>query len=287
MTGLVRIAFEKTEITIPLTQITTQRPITPQDLRSSTYKMIASSIKTIGLVEALVVYPKSSEEYLLLDGHLRLSVLKDLCVSEARCTLATDDEAYTYNKKVIHASAVAQHFMILKALEHDVSEERLAAALGVNIKSLRIRRDLLTGICDEAVQLLRNRKVALGVFSVLRKMRPVRQVEAVEQMIAGLTYSVAFANALLSVTKPEMLVRPMQRKKVSATSHAAQEMLGIETERLVKDLKQIEGSYGKDLLTFTVCTGYLKKLLANPRVERQLVQDHSELLEAIREAIAD
>jgi hypothetical protein len=287
MTDPVRIAFEKTECTISLTKIMVQRPIAPQDRQSSTYKLIASSIKAIGLVEALVVYPKSSDEYLLLDGHLRLSVLKELGVSEARCTLATDDEAYTYNKKVIHASAIAQHFMLLKALEHGVPEERLAGTLGVNIKNLRIKRDLLNGICNETVELLRNRKVALGVFAVLRKMKPIRQVEAVEQMIAGLTYCVAFANALLSVTKPEMLVRPIQRKKVTATSHAAQEMLGMETDRLVNDLKRIEGSYGKDLLTFTVCSGYVRKLLANPRVERQLVQDHSELLEAIREAIAD
>lgn len=287
MTDQVRVAFEKIECMIPLAEITTQREITAHDRQSSIYKLIACSIKAIGLVEALVVYPKSSTEYLLLDGHLRLCILKELGVNEARCTLSTDDESYTYNRKVIHASSIAQHFMILKALDRGVDEERLAETLGMNIKNLRLRRDLLTGICDETVQLLRNRKVALGVFAVLRKMKPVRQVEAVEHMIAGTTYSVAFANTLLSVTKPEMLVRPLQKKRVTATSLAAQEMLGKEMDRLVMDIRQFEKSYGKDLVTFTVFSGWLKKLLANPRVERQLAQDHSELLAAIKEAITD
>jgi hypothetical protein len=182
---------------------------------------------------------------------------------------------------------VAQHFMILKALENGVPEERLSEALGLNPRNIRVRRDLLNGICPEAVQLLRNRKVAIGVFAVLRKMKAVRQLEAAEHMVAGTTYSVAFAKALLAVTKPELLVGRTRKPKMTARSLAAQEMLGVETERLVRDLKMIEESYGNDVLALTVCSSYLRKMLANPRVERHLLRDHPSLLEAIREAIAD
>lgn len=68
---------------------------------------------------------------------------------------------------------------------------------------------------------------------------------------------------------------------------AAQEMLGIETERLVRDLKTIEESYGKDVLTLTVCSGFIKKLLSNLPVVNYLSRYHSELLEVIREAISN
>lgn len=287
MTDPVRIAFEKIECTLPLSKIMPQRLIGPADRQRAKYKIILNSIKAVGLIEALVVYPKSADEYLLLDGHSRFDVLQQLGVDEARCTLSTDDEGYTYNKRVNYVSNVAQHFMILKALEHGVPEERLAEALSVNIKNLQLKRDLLNGICHETVQLLRNRKVAIGVFAVLRRMKPVRQVEAAEHMISGATYSVAFAKALLAVTKPELLVRATRKPKIAAHSIAAQEMLGMETERLVKDLKTVEESYGKDVLTLTVCSGYLRKMLANPRVERHLSHNHSALLEAIRDAIAD
>ena len=287
MTKPVRIAFEKVECTLPLTMIIPQRSIEPEYRQSTKYKSISSSIKTVGIIEALVVYPKGPEEYLLLDGHSRLDVLKELGVGEVRCTLSIDDEAYTYNKKVNHASSVAQHFMILKALENGVAEGRLAEALSLDVKNIRARRDLLNGICPEAVHLLRNRKIAIGVFPVLRKMKPVRQVEAAEHMIAGGTFSIAFAKALLAVTKPELLVNPIQKPKISAKSMAAQEILGMETERLVKDLKAIEESYGRDVLTLTVCSAYVRRILANQHVERHLSRNHSELLEAVREAISD
>lgn len=287
MTGLVRVAFEKVECTLPLTKIIPQRPFAPANRQTSHYRLISSSIKAVGIIEALVVYPKSPDEYLLLDGHSRLDVLRELGVSEVRCTISTDDEAYTYNRKVNHASNIAQHFMILKALENGVGEERLAEALSLDIKNIRTRRDLLNGICPEVIHLLRNRKVAIGVFTILRKMKAVRQVEAAEHMIVGGTYSVAFAKSLLAVTKPELLVNPMQKPKVSATSVAAQEMLGVETERLVKDLKAIEESYGRDILTLTVCSAFIRKMLANRQVERHLYRNHSQLLEAVRDAIAD
>jgi hypothetical protein len=204
-----------------------------------------------------------------------------------RCTLSTDDEGYTYNKRVNYASHVAQHFMILRALENGVSEERLAEALSVDVKNIQKKRDLLNGICREAIQLLRNRPVAIEVFPILRRMKPVRQVEAAEHMIAGATYSTVFAKALLAVTRPEFLVTPIRRTRVEATSAAAQEMLGKETERLVKDLKAIEDSYGRDVLTLTVCSGYFRKLLANPRVERHLSKNHPDLLDAVRGALSE
>ena len=42
--------------------------------------------------------------------------------------------------------------MILNAIKKGVSEERLARALNVNIASIRTKRNLLTGICPEAVR---------------------------------------------------------------------------------------------------------------------------------------
>lgn len=64
-------------------------------------------------------------------------------------------------------------------------------------------------------------------------------------------------------------------------------MLGKETEQLVQDLKAIEDSYGRDVLTLTVCCGYLRKMLANPRVERYLSRNHQDMLDALRTAIPE
>jgi hypothetical protein len=283
----VQIAFEKAECTLPIASIYPQRDITPDYRRSAKYRQIASSIASVGIIEALVVYPRKANEYLLLDGHSRLDILKAQGAQEARCIFSTDDEAYTYNKKVNHVQAVNQHFMILKALENGVDEKRLADALSVDVKNIRQKQNMLNGICPEAIALLRHKPVTLEAFSVLRKMKPVRQVEAAEHMIAGQSFSTLFAKALLSVTKPDFLVKPMSRPKLTATSTATQEMLGRETEQLIQDLKAIENSYGTDVLTLTVCSGYLKRMLANSRIERHLSRNHADLLDALKSAVAE
>lgn len=283
----VHIAFEKAECTVAVAKIESQRTITAAYRRSPKYRQIAKSMEMVGVIEALVVYPKNADEYLLLDGHTRLDILKELGINEVRCTFSIDDEAHTYNKNVNHMSHVGQHFMILKALENGVGEERLAEALSVDVGNIRKKRDLLNGICPEAVHLLRNNQIALEVFSVLRKMKPVRQVEAAEHMIAGATFSTRFAKSLLAVTRSEFLVQPIRRPKVEATSLAAREMLGKESEQLVRDLKAIEDSYGRDVLTLTICSGYLRRMLANPRVERNLSKNHPDLLDALKGAVSE
>lgn len=118
-------------------------------------------------------------------------------------------------------------------------------------------------------------------------MKPVRQVEAAAHMIAGATFSTRFAKALLAVTKPDFLVLPIRRPKVAATSLAAQEMLGKEAEQLVRDLKAIEDSYGRDVLTLTICCGYLRRMLANSRVERHLSKTYPDLLDALKTAVSE
>ena len=60
---------------------------------------IAASIREVGLVEPPVVARDRGEmgKFLLLDGHLRVDVLKDLGQTDVCCLISTDDEAYTYN----------------------------------------------------------------------------------------------------------------------------------------------------------------------------------------------
>jgi hypothetical protein len=72
---------------------------------------------------------------------------------------------------------------------------------------------MLDGICKEAVEILRNRDVSPAVFAYLKKMKPIRQIEAAEHMRATGTHTVRFAKALLEVTRPEMLVEVPSKRK--------------------------------------------------------------------------
>jgi hypothetical protein len=285
----VKAAFEKQIVVLPINIIVPQKEVTVSHRNGDFYKQLTASLKHIGLIEPLVVYPRGPGDYLLLEGHMRLEILKSIGVREAKCLLSTDDEAYTYNRHVNHIPAIAQHFMLLEALKTGLTEERIAAALDVSLESIRIRRDLLNGICPETVQILVDKPVSPQVFAILRKMKAIRQIEAAEHMVAGWTYTIPFAKALLAVTKPEMLEADPANssKKLEATSLAARSMLEEENEFLLKDLKAVEESYGTDVLALTVSCGYIDRLLKNPKIERYLSRNHMDILHTLRQLLSD
>lgn len=283
----IKAAFEKHVVVLPVGAIVPQKEITHGLRACKFYKQLESSLKHVGLIEPLVVYPKSPGEYLLLDGHVRLEIFKQMGVAEVKCLLSTDDEAYSYNKHVNYIPPIAQHFMLLEAIKNGLTERRIADALNLSMESIRIRRDLLNGICPEVVQILLNKDVNSKVFPILRKMKPIRQIEAAEHMVASATYTLSFAQALFAVTKPEMLSVPASPRKLPATSTAAQSMLEEENETLLKNLKSVEESYGADVLTLTVSCGYIGRLLKNQSIARYLEKYHADILEALRKLVSD
>lgn len=283
----VKPAFTQQVVSLPIDSIVPQKTVSADVRKNITYKRIKTSLEHIGLVEPLVVYPRGPNDYLLLDGHVRLAILKEIGAKEVRTIFAADDEAYTYNKRVNHIPPIAEHFMILKALSSGVSEERVAQVLNVDVAAIRQKRKLLDGICPEAIEILRNSDVSGGGFSVLRKMKPIRQIEAAEHMHATGTFSVRFAKALLEVTRPEFLLEAPPKRKVEATSAAAQAMFEQETDSLMRDMKALENSYGTDVLTLSIACGYVERLLGNSRVEKHLDKHHSDIVAELRSLLSE
>jgi hypothetical protein len=193
--------------------------------------------------------------------------------------MATEDESYTYNRRVNAIPPIAQHLMLLEALKNGLTEERIARSLDVDISVIRRKRDMLNGICDEAVELLRDYKLNANIFSVMRKMKPLRQVEVAEHMIANSAFSVTFVKALLYGTKPEMLVdRPSKPRDTKDSNGAAMNLFAAESDTLLRDLKGLEDTFGRDALTLTVSQKYVERLTKNPKVLRYLERKHPEEL---------
>ena len=275
-------AFQHFIISIPLDQILPQANVTRETKASAAYRQITASIKEIGLIEPLAVFQKGPMEYLLLDGHLRLEVLREVGVKQAKCILATDDESYTYNRRINAIPPIAQHLMLLEALRNGLTEERIAKSLDVDISVIRAKRDMLNGICDEAIEMLRDYKLNAKLFSVMRKMKPLRQVEVAEHMIANSAFSYTFIKALLYGTKADGLVEAPKHREAKPAMDAAMNRFARESDLLLSDLKGLEESFGKDALTLTICQKYVERLLKNPKVVRYLERKHSESLDALQ-----
>lgn len=288
MTKKVRISFEQKIIVLATDALLPRKNIPESQRNTVKYKRIAKSIAEVGIIEPLVVsrLGKKSEQYLLLDGHLRLSVLEELGEPEVRCLIANDDEAFTYNKRVNRLATVQEHFMLLRAMKNGVSEEKLAKALDVDIGAIKRRRSLLDGICPEVVEMLKDKSVNPVTFDVLRKMKPLRQIETVELMETAGNWTSSYAKALLGGTKKDDLAKPDKPKKIAGLTQEQMARMEREMESLHQDFRQIESSYGDDILHLVVASGYLGKLMANKEIEHHLTLHHPELIEEFRAIIA-
>lgn len=275
----VRLAFEQTSLRIPLEEIELLRAVTPAIKQSVKYGQIAASIREVGIIEPPVVVrlPGNRDRYRLLDGHIRIDILKERGDKDVVCLVATDDEAITYNKRISRMAIVQEHKMILKAMEKGVSEERLARALNVNITSIRNKRRLLDGICDEVAKLLQDRMVPINTFRELKKLRPMRQIEVAETMIAMNKFSWPYAQSLVAATPQHQLVSE-QRKSVRGLSEEQLEHLEREATNIDREFRMIEQSYGIDHLDLVLAMGHLARLTENVRVVHHLARHHPELL---------
>jgi hypothetical protein len=278
----VRLAFESAPLSLKLEQIVPLKTLRSGVKNSKKYAQIVSSVRAIGLVEAPVVVKdrKHPDKYLLLDGHLRIEVLKDLNANEVSCLVSTDDETYTFNKRISRLAAVQEHRMIARAIERGVPEDRIAEALGLDAIAIRRRFRLLNGICPDATELLVDKPCPMKVFDLLRQMLPIRQIESAELMTGQNNFSATFAKALLAATPENQLVTPRRKTKSSSRAMTLEQIARMERElvSLQSQVKSVEDNYGADNLHLTVAKGYVAKLLANPRILRWFSQNRQEYL---------
>ena len=279
----VKLAFEREARRIAIESILPVRAVPEAVRQSKKYRRIESSIREVGVIEPLVVHPQKStrgtrKRYLLLDGHLRLEVLKVAGETHVLCLIATDDEEFTYNHKVNQLSAIQEHLMIIKAIEGGVSEERLSTALSIDIASIRKKRDLLDGICPEAVVILKERSARPGAIRELKRVKPMRQIEMAELMVASRNFSTAYAKCSVAATKQEQLVNPDVPKDVDGLSSEDISRMEREMQALESDFRRIEERHGRNMLNLVLAVGYVRGLLDNASVVKYLSRKHADLL---------
>ncbi len=283
----VDIGFERKAVELALDRLLPTRAVQQEYRRNRKFGQIRASIQEIGIIEPLIVTPAdpASDLHMLLDGHLRLLAARELGLSKVTCLVSKDDEGYTYNKRVNRLATVQEHFMILRALERGVPEERLAKALDIKIESIRRKRDLLDGICEEVVEMLKDRNFSPDVTRQLKKMKPQRQIECADLMCSMNNFSVHYASALLAATPADQLAEPGTRKRFKGISAADLSRMEQEMSLVQNRFKLIEQSYGNDVLNMVLARGYLVKLLSNRAVASYLQRRQPELLQELPEIV--
>lgn len=276
----VPIGFERKSQRLRIADIRPLKIVAENVKKSPKYAQIVASIAEIGIVEPPVVARDRSQpdKFILLDGHLRVEALKDRGVTDVVCLLSVEDEAFTYNKRINRIAIIQEHRMILKAIESGVSGERIAKALNVDLASIRRKRRLLDGVCDEAAEMLKDKHIGLNALSELKKLGPLRQIAAVELMIAMNKYSISYARSLVAATPQDQLADSYRPKAIKGLSTEQVTLMERETANLDREFRIAEQSYGADHLELVIVSGYIAKLLSNSKIVRYLAQRQNEIL---------
>ncbi len=284
----VRIAFERKIMTLPMDAILPLKQVRDPIRKSVKYRRIAKSISEIGIIEPIVVAPPQADakQYLLLDGHMRYAIMLERGEQTVRCLVASDDESFTYNKRINRIATIQEHFMLVRALERGVTEEKLAKALDIDVRVLKRRRTMLDGVAPEVVEMFKDRIVSRIVFETLRKMKPMRQIEAAELMCTAGNFSSSYGKAILAATKQSDLAHPERGKRVNGMTMEQMARMEREMASLQQEFKAVDATYGDDVLVLVIAVGYLSKLIANRKIERYLSQQHGEILSEFRSVIS-
>ena len=285
--GMVQMGFEQESVQLPIDSLVFLHQVSSSVRKSVKYAKIAASIREVGIIEPPIVAhdQTKSGKHLLLDGRLRVDILKVFGETEVTCLIAKDDEAFTYNRYVNRLATVQEYKMLLKAIDRGVPEDRLARTLNISVSTVKGKMRALDGICPEVVDIFKDRHVPEGTFWELKKMLPLRQIEAATIMVAMNKFSATHAKTLVGATPSSQLVEKYRKRPVREISPEQKLIMETEAARLDREVKVIEESYGVDYLDLVLARGYLGKLLSNAGVLRHLAKRHPDILSEFQKLI--
>ncbi|HAU3347145.1 TPA: plasmid partitioning protein RepB C-terminal domain-containing protein [Salmonella enterica subsp. houtenae serovar 1,40:z4,z23:-] len=279
---MIKQSFSNEFVHLEINKLIPSKPLINNIKNSIKYQQIKTSIAEFELVEPILVYfDKKENEIRILDGHLRIEAMKELGIEKAACIISTLDDTFTPNKHVNHMNAIQEHKMIKKALTK-VSIKKLSAVLGISVDNITEKTNFLTGIDPIVISLLSDKPIPRTTFTILRKMKPIRQIEVVESMIGFDNYSRGLAVSMLDNTPEHLLVK--KPKQPIKSNKAKKAMLRLEREMTVtkEETSKIKHEYGSNTLKFSIARSYIDSLLSSPKILHWFLENEPQYLTELK-----
>jgi ParB family transcriptional regulator, chromosome partitioning protein len=244
---------------------------------------IEASLRAVGLLEPLIVYPQG-DNYEVLDGGLRYRILLDMGVETVPCLIWNQREAFTGNRMVNQLSSAQEMRMLRKSLE-ELDEQTIADALGMAQIHHRLNLGLVKKLDPTVAKAFEAGKLNLQCAKELTHVKAERQGEILKLMESCNDYSVTFARGLVLKTPTG------KRAKMNGTKTPWSRAEEKKSD-LLKTLREAEqqqdfysGLYRQYTTNLLKLVIYVRSLLANQRVKEYLRDHHPQQLEAFEQII--
>jgi ParB-like chromosome segregation protein Spo0J len=246
-------------------------------------KRIEASLRAVGLLEPLIVYPQG-DNYEILDGGRRYQILLELGVETVPCLLANLRESFTANRMVNQLSPAQEMRMLRKSLE-ELDEQTIADALGMAGISHRLNAGLLKKLAPPVAEAFEAGTLTLPCAKELTHVKPERQTEILKLMESCKDYSVTFAKGLVLKT-------PVAKRSKANGVKTPWSRADEKKSDLLKKLREAEqqqdfysGLYRQYTTNLLKLVIYVRSLLNNQRVKDYLREHHPQELEAFEQII--
>jgi len=269
-------------IDVPISKL---RPLRERTVSKREYERILASIRAIGLIEPLIVFP-DGEDFVILDGRVRHRALLELGVEVVPCIIGMQREALTPNRMVNRVSPLQEHRMIKKSLE-ELDEQTIAGALGIASIGHRLKKALLEQLHPDVALAFDQGKVSRACAREMTFVKPVRQREILAAMHGYKDYSIVFARSLILKTPPDL--RESRRRRSNPWNKKAQrknELLKklTEAEERHDFYSRLYRQYTVDLLRVAI---YARSLINNIRLRAYMDQQFPDIVARFESVIAD
>lgn len=251
------------------------------------YRRILTSIEKIGLIEPLCVYAED-DQYIILDGFLRLLACRELGYETMPCILYKDKEAYTFNRMVNNLSGFQEIKMMRKSLE-SLDEKTIADTFGMKSIRYRLAPTLVQQLHPSVAQAFEKELMGKTAAMEMLCVKPERQAEMLREMKRVNDFTPAFIRALILKTPAEQR-NPSKNPRLSKKREEREKRLEL-VDRLEEAEKQHEfytglyRQYTADLLKISL---YVRKIITTPEIRDYLERLHpsvfGEMCEIVLEA---
>jgi len=235
-------------------------------------KRIEASLRAVGLIEPLVVYPVG-DDYEILDGCLRYRILLEMGVETVPCLIAPQREAFTASRMVNRLSASQEMRMLRKSLE-ELDEKTIAGALGIAGIKHRLNINLLKKLDPTVVKAFEANKLNLQCARELTHVSLERQAEILKLMESCNDHSLTFAKGLVLKT-------PIAKRTKTNGAKTPWTRADEKKQDLLKRLREAEqqqefysGLYRQYTTNLLKLVIYVRAMLSNQRVRAYLEEHH-------------
>lgn len=266
---------------VPIVKLT---PLRKRAVSKKNYNKLLANIKAVGLIEPLCVC-QEGEQYFILDGYLRYTVLLELGIETAPCLVLPSRDLYTPNRQVNHLSPKEEVRMLRKALEK-LDESAIAEAFGVESLKTRLHTKLYRDLHPLVVAELEKGTLMQSVAKEMAYVVPKRQVEILKLMQEGGDWSLAFAKAQVLATQPNQRSKK-RRNNPWQRGHSTKRDLAkklAEVEKHYDFYSALYRQYVGDLLKLAI---YVRQIVSRTEMRDYLAQHHPEDLKFFESVLAE